>query len=179
MPEPGDLPPLPPPVASQPAAAPVVQRKRVIQIAGNPNYALTPPKNSLVQEFATFPHILLSEMEFPEGKIRLNYGEHHVKSRYRPAYGFGLVHIWKGRFPQTASAEDAKPRVLELLNKIVTARADILYEYDGSMKCAIFRSTAGLVIVEHRTEGPNGPSFYSIVTAIPHAQAKGIKIGTL
>ena len=161
-------------------------KKRIIQVAGNPLYApktspnkeVTNPKNNSV-DWGYFPEIVTSGKTFPAGPIRLRYGEHRG-----PESGFGLKHIWEARKFKSdllPTPDAAIHQIANLIMSIIQPGAEILYEGVSTKRhdrATIFKNAAGTVILEERVD-MNGNAFYSIVTAIPKARAKGILIGKL
>jgi hypothetical protein len=177
-------------VISTPAiSTPVVSRKpkkQVIQIAGNPQYALriSPNKEILnprtnLLDWAQMPALTTSGKVFLAGPIRLRYGEHKGPER-----GFGLAHIWEARKYKSATLATpmAAVYVIEVfITSILQTGAEIFYEGNlatSSDRAMVFTSSAGAVIVEERVDGL-GKAWYSIITAIPRTSAKGFKIGNL
>ncbi|UXY16654.1 hypothetical protein N8I74_06440 [Chitiniphilus purpureus] len=141
-----------------------------LQKQPNRNNFITNPKTQ-TPIFGVFPAI--QKHDFPQGNIYLRHGEH--KSRHK---GFGLIHIWAERFPHLTEIADAESKVLPWVGSILGGPADIHCEFDdprGEHRPTILRGRYGLLIVEFRKDGENGP-FYSIVTAYV-GQAKGPKIG--
>lgn len=184
----------PPVVAAPVTAAPVVAtpvvsrkpKKKLIQVAGNPQFAPTisrnkdiPNPSTKLLDWAHMPGLTTSGKTFPAGPIRLRYGEHTGPER-----GFGLTHIWEARKYRSAAMPTpmhALPAIEQFIMSILQAGTEIFYEGNratSSDRAMVFKSSAGAVIVEERVDG-NGNAWYSIVTAIPRTSAKGFKIGNL
>lgn len=161
-------------------------KKRIIQVAGNPQYA---PKISVNKEvmhpttgladWGQFPEIITSGKTFPDGPIRLRYGEHKG-----PESGFGLAHIWEARKFKSDVLHTpmlAIHMVANLIMAILKPGTEIFYEHVTARRydrATVFKNAAGTVILEERVDS-NGNAFYSIVTAIPNANARGTLIGVL
>jgi hypothetical protein len=155
--------------------------KVVIQVAGNPQYALRPQPSIVINNpttgapsFGQFPAIQTVSITFSGGPIYLRYGRHYETGR-----GYGFEHIWKARFPQEANRTKAEVLVTQMILNILVSGATIHYEFGlGSQerRSTVFKSHAGVVIVEERLDGKNNV-FYSIVTAIDTANAKGSVVG--
>ncbi len=160
-----------------------MKRKQKIQVAGNPQYAKKPSPATTINNpatgtasFGVFPAIDLAGVEFAEGPIYLRYGTHLGNGR-----GWGFEHIWQARFATAVDQTAAMPLVTNLLNSILVTGAPIHYEYGlGSAedRSAVFRSAAGVVIVERRFDGANN-TFYSIVTTYQARKVNGAIIGNL
>lgn len=160
-----------------------MRRKQKIQVASPPGYGKKPSKATSINNplsgtaiFGTFPAISTQGVEFEEGPIYLRYGEH-----FGPKRGWGLEHIWQAHFADALTAADATPMVTGLLNAILVPGATIHYEYNlgsASERSTVFRSAAGVVIVERKFDGQNRV-FYSIVTAFRTPRAHGAIIGKL
>ena len=160
-----------------------VKRKQRIQVAGNPLFAKRPSPASTINNPATgtaifgqFPEIKDKTVEFEAGPIYLRYGAH-----WGDGSGYGFEHIWQARFRRALTSEEAMPLVTGLVNSILVSGANILYEYNlgsASARSTVFRSPAGVVIVERKLDGQNNV-FYSIVTAYSTSQAHGAVIGRL
>jgi hypothetical protein len=161
-------------------------KKRLVQVAGNPAYAIKQSPNKEITNPVTgtldwghFPEIVTKGKTFPAGPIRLRYGEHKG-----PEKGFGLAHIWEARKYRDDvlnTPEAAIEVVAQLILAIIIPGAAIYYEgrlAGSSDRATVFKSQAGTVIVEERIDG-YGAVFYSIITAIPKNSAKGTLIGRL
>jgi hypothetical protein len=126
--------------------------------------------------FGMFPELSVSGVEFAAGPIYLRFGAHFGANR-----GWGFEHIWQGHFASCLTFHDAEPKVTGLLNSIVVPGATIHYEYGlgkAEKRSTVFRSAAGVVVVERMTDGGN-QVFYSVVTAFPARMARGYVIGRL
>lgn len=126
--------------------------------------------------FGTFPAINSQGAVFAGGPIYLRYGEHYGTSR-----GWGFEHIWQARFPTAIDIAAATPLVTGLIGRIIVSGASIHYEFglgSASRRSTVFRSSAGVVIVEERLDGLNN-AFYSIVTAFGATKAYGPVIGAI
>ena len=121
--------------------------------------------------FAVFPTI--PQHGFREGEIRLTYGMHRG-----PNHGWGLEHIWREHFNRIEQREEAEAKVCALINMVLAPRTPIYYEKGN--RAAVFKGSAGLVIVEARgADTHERPPIYSIVTAYKAQNAKGTRIGAL
>lgn len=126
--------------------------------------------------FGMFPSIAQKDVAFEGGPIYMRYGQHHGFKR-----GWGFEHIWQARYPEICVFDEALPVVTGLVTKILVGGASIHYEYglgSADRRSTVFRSSAGVVIVEERMDGQN-KAFYSIVTAYPGQKANGPKIGAI
>ncbi len=162
----------------------VPKKKYVIQVAGNSQYAKKPspslpivnPVNGLAS-FGTFPPINSGGAVFVGGPIYLRYGRH-----VGVGHGWGFEHIWQARFPSCVDQPSATAHVAGLVNSILVPGASIHYEFVGmgsaDRRSSVFRSRAGVLIVEERKDGNNNV-FYSIVTAIQTQKVNGPKIGAI
>jgi hypothetical protein len=160
-----------------------VKRKIQIQVAGNPQYAKKPNKASVIcnpvtglPSFGDFPSIDSQGVIFKGGPIYLRYGEHRATGA-----GWGFEHIWKARFHAVIEVTQAQALVTNLLNRILIQGATIHYEFgtgSAHRRSSVFRSRAGLVVVEERSDGLSG-NFYSIVTAFEARQAHGPIVGRM
>jgi hypothetical protein len=159
-------------------------KKRIIQVAGNPQYARKPrPSEPIINpatglpQFGFFPSINSRGVIFVGGPILLRYGEHYSIGR-----GWGFEHIWQARFPECQDQHSATQKVIALICSIITSGAKIHYEYvghgSGSNRSSVFKSKAGVVIVEERQDGQNS-TFYSIVTAFFAQKVYGPVIGAI
>lgn len=162
----------------------MIKKKIVIQIAGNPQYAKKPSPAQLIlnpatglASFGTFPPINEHGAVFTGGPIYLRYGKHIGVNR-----GWGLEHIWQSRFPSCADLATATPLVVGLVGSILIPGAAIHHEFigmgTGDRRTSIFRSNAGVLIVEERLDG-NNAIFYSIVTGIRTQKVHGHLIGNI
>lgn len=131
-------------------------------------------------DWGLFPEIEAQGMTFPAGPIRLTYGEH-----LGPKRGFGLEHIWEAHF-KGSGASPALPDIIAdvavFLKGIIRRGTEIYYE--GGLGSAgnrpmLFKTKAGVVVIEMREDRRSGGCFYSIVTAFPATKAQGYVIGTL
>jgi hypothetical protein len=155
--------------------------KRVIQVAGNPLYAQRPKPSHVINNpttgappFGLFPAIQKNEVQFAGGFIYLRYGRHIGNSE-----GYGFEHIWKARFPNETNPVVAEALVAQMILSILVQGATIHYEFGlgtAERRSTVFKNHSGVVIVEERVDGKNN-IFYSIVTAINTANAKGSVIG--
>jgi hypothetical protein len=168
---------------------PEVQRKskkRVIQVAGNPDYAQRISPNKQIAnpvtggfDWGQFPELKSGGKTFAAGPIRLRQGEHRGPER-----GFGLVHIWEARKFKSEllnTPESAIHVIANLVLSILQPGAEIYYEGDiarAGDRVTVFKHRNGIVIVEEREDGKGKP-VYSIVTAIPANNVKGKLIGNL
>ena len=142
-----------------------------------------PSKSSLIinpatglSSFGTFPAINSQGAIFLGGPIFLRYGEHYGMGR-----GWGFEHIWQARFPSAIDQAAAEPLVLGLVCGILVPGASIHYEFglgSAANRSTVFRSSAGVVVVEERLDGRND-AFYSIVTAFGSRKANGPVIGAI
>lgn len=162
----------------------VPTKKTVIQVAGNPQYAKKPSPSQVIlnpatglPSFGTFPAINVQGAVFAGGPIYLRYGKHIGTGR-----GWGFEHIWQARFPQCADQAAATPHVVGLVSSILIPGAAIHHEFIGmgtaAQRTSVFRSNAGVLIVEERFDGSNAV-FYSIVTGIQTQKVFGQRIGTI
>lgn len=106
---------------------------------------------------------------FPAGDIILTYGQHQG-----PNKGFGFQHIWTEHFKAETDHNNAMSAVVAFVAKICAPRTPIYYEH--GKRVAVFRGSAGQVLVEVR--GGTTP-FYSVVTAFKPRNPIGEKIGAL
>jgi hypothetical protein len=165
-----------------------MQRKKriIIQVAGNPRFTQFTAKPSPATAinhprtgqplFGTFPSINTQHAVFAGGPIYLRYGRH-----FGPNQGFGFEHIWQARFPSCSDLKTATNLVANLILSIMTKGATIHYEFgtgSADRRSTVFKSKAGVVIVEERLDG-NNDFFYSIVTAFEAPKANGPVIGSL
>jgi hypothetical protein len=165
-----------------------MQRKKriLIQVAGNPLFAHLAAKPSPATPinhprtgqplFGTFPSISTQHVTFAGGPIYLRYGRH-----FGAKQGFGFEHIWQARFPACSDLKAATTLVADLITSILTKGATIHYEFgtgSADRRSTVFKSKAGVVIVEERRDG-NNDVFYSIVTAFEAPKANGPVIGSL
>lgn len=151
-------------------------KKVVVQIVGNPLYHQHKSKNSNVTNpltqthvFGNFPEIL--KYGFEAGEIFLKYGEH--KSEHK---GFGFMHIWYGHFKTITDPVLAESTVCDFITSVIN-HGGIFYEANGNRNL-IFKGGAGTVILEKRQDGQNN-TIYVVITAIPHGQSSGFKIGNM
>lgn len=160
---------------------PVVTRKkkRVVQVAGNPEFAPPRPKpnkrvvNPLTgtEIFGWFPELTHPARPFPAGPIYLRHGEHLGRH-----HGFGLQHIWQEHFAAHDSAETALPHIAAFIGSVVCAGATIHYETGD--RTTILQSAAGVVILQAMQDSANC-DIYSVVTAFPARKANGPIIGAI
>lgn len=161
-----------------------MRRKQFIQVAGNPLFEKPIHQDTHIMNplsgndvFAVFPEIYNARMgvAFPSGKICLKHGRHDG-----PHSGYGVVHIWTEHFTSEPDVPAATAAVTAYLNNCLAQGASIHYEgaLGREKRSMIARVTVGTVIVELRTDAQNR-SYYSVVTAIPHGQQKGPRIGGL
>lgn len=160
------------------------KKKTVIQIAGNPQYAKKTSPSQLIlnpatglASFGTFPPINAHGAVFTGGPIYLRYGKHIGTGK-----GWGFEHIWQARFPSCVDQASATPQVVGLVSSILVPGAAIHHEFVGmgtaDRRTSVFRSSAGVLIVEERLDG-NNTIFYSIVTGIQTQKVYGQRIGTI
>ena len=114
--------------------------------------------------FAMFPE--LGFAGFPAGPIVLKYGKHLGGSR-----GYGFQHIWREHYPRIADHDVAQNVIIGYVSSILVTNAPIYYE--AGSRVAVFKASAGQVIVELRG------AEYSVVTAYASRNAKGSWIGAL
>lgn len=153
------------------------------EVAGKPINGNRLPRNAPIVNpvtglpiFGVFPSIDQKEVKFEGGPIYLRYGQHFGYNR-----GWGFEHIWQARYPGICLFDEAMPVVTGLVTKILVGGASIHYEYglgSSDRRSTVFRSSAGVVIVEERVDGQN-KAFYSIVTAYPSKKVNGPKIGAI
>ena len=129
-----------------------------------------PHPDSAMPVFGHFPELGVKNGPlFPSGEIVLAYGHHLGPNR-----GFGFQHIWVEHFRRMEEHDAALERISRFVAGILRPRTPIYYEL-GS-RAAIFRGSAGQVIVELR-DGPN--PFYSVVTAFVAHRVHGDRVGAL
>jgi hypothetical protein len=165
-----------------------MQRKKrtFIQVSGNPRFAqftVKPSPATAINNprtgqplFGMFPSINTQHVTFVGGPIYLRYGRHFGTNQ-----GFGFEHIWQARFPTCSDLKTATALVADLIASILTKGATIHYEFgtgNADRRSTVFKSKAGVVIVEERLDG-NNDVFYSIVTAFEAPKANGPVIGSL
>lgn len=130
-------------------------------------------------DWGHFPEIETQGVTFQAGPIRLVYGAH-----FGPNRGFGLEHIWEAHFKLTEPNNPlaALDAVAAFLGEIIQSGSVIYYEGglgNDANKSMLFKTKAGVVIVEMRADSRTQPCFYSIVTAFPGKNPQGYVIGNL
>ncbi len=157
--------------------------KKHIQVAGNPEYKtsrrpnqpITNPANG-TSDFGEFPGFRLRHIEFPPGPIQLKHGQH-----FGPHSGYGVEHICAEHFSRVSDKHEAITRAVALVAEILQTGATIHYEggvgkYEK--RSIVCRRAHGIVILELQQDSRNCAA-YSVVTAIPKANPRGTKVGTI
>jgi hypothetical protein len=135
------------------------------------NHSVNNPQTG-TPSFGVFPEINFRGTKFEAGHIYLRYGKHIGPNR-----GFGVDHIWAEHFQGILTVEDALREVSEYVSSILQHGGAIHSEFEMKIRCMVFKSKKGLVILEPKLDGQNN-TYYSVVTAF-NGQAKGPRIGAL
>lgn len=130
-----------------------------------------------LNHFGEFPKITYRSDSIPSGLIKLHYGEHWGVNS-----GYGVHHIMQEHRSGIQSVEGSLVKgVVHFVSDILQPGADVHCEFcdiKGNHRPLVVRRPRGYVVLMPRRFSDE-PMYYSVVTAIPNANAKGPRVGRL
>lgn len=131
--------------------------------------------------FGVIPAI--DRFSLAEAVIYLKGGLHRT-SKYRPAVGYGVQHIWEGKKKELRKrgcnkADDVPLFIANLIVLGAEIYHDPTHDRADMKRITILRTTEGTLVLEP-VEGDRLLAFhYSVVTWTPRSTPRGIQVGVI